>query len=96
MTSPPRVQTSIVVKSIAASQHVPMRFEERGPRGLPLSVRSRFDAVRFEDVADGRVGDVVADVGQRTLDAVVSPGRILFGEPQDQVHDHLANAGSAD
>ena len=38
---------------------------------------------------------MVTDVGQCALDAIVTPGRILFGEPQDQVHDHLANAWSA-
>ena len=40
-----------------------MRFEKRGPRGLPLSVRRWFDPVCFEDVADGRIGNVITDVG---------------------------------
>ena len=30
---------------------------------LPLSVRRWFDPVCFEDVADGRIGNVITDVG---------------------------------
>ena len=48
-----------------------MRFEKRGPGCLPLSVGRRLDAIRLEDVADGGVGDVVADIGQGALDAVM-------------------------
>ena len=46
----------------------------------------------FEDVVDSRVGNMVVDVGQGALDAITSPGRVLLGEPQDQVHDDLAEA----
>ena len=66
-------------------QYVPVRFEERGPGGLALSVRSWLDTVRFENIAHGRVADVVAEVGQPALDAVVTPTGILLSEPQDQV-----------
>ena len=49
----------------------------------------------FEDVADGRVGDMVADVGQGALDAIVTPGRVLMSEPQDQVDNDLVDTWSA-
>jgi hypothetical protein len=49
-----------------------MRFEECRPGGLTQSVGCRFDSVGLQDIANRGVGDVVSDVGQRTLDAVVA------------------------
>ena len=49
----------------------------------------------FENVADRRVRDVVADVGQGTLDSVVSPSRILFGKSQHQIHNDLPHTRPA-
>ena len=43
-----------------------------------------------------RVADVVTNIGQGTLDPIITPGGILLGEPQDQVDDELANARPAD
>lgn len=43
----------------------------------------------FEYVADSRVGDVIVDVGQGALDAVIAPSRVLPGELQNQVDDLL-------
>jgi len=60
-----------------------------------LPIRIRLDPVCFEDVADGRVGDMVADVGQGSLDAIVTLGRVLTSEPQNQVDDDLPVAWSA-
>ena len=75
-------------------QHVPVGFEERGPRGLPLSERSRFDAVGFQDIAHGLIGDLVAEVIQSRLEPIITPGRILPDELQDQIHDHLRSSRS--
>ena len=38
----------------------------------------------FEDVPDAAVGDLVAEVGQRALDPVVAPGRVLPGHAEDE------------
>ena len=46
----------------------------------------------FKDVSDGRIGDLVADVGQGALDTIVNSGRVPMSEPQDQVNDDLAEA----
>jgi hypothetical protein len=51
-----------------------MRFDKRLPGSLPGSFRSWFYSVLFEDVANGLVGNVVAEVGQRSLDSIVSRG----------------------
>ncbi len=40
-----------------------------------------------EDGADCCVGDLVAKVGQRALDAVVTPGPILAGHAQGELDD---------
>lgn len=48
----------------------------------------------FEDVTDDGIRDVVTKVGQRALDPIESPGRILLGETNDQVNNHLANPSS--
>ena len=57
-----------------------------------LAIPCRFDAVRCADIFHGRIGDVLADVGQGTRDAVVASGRVVLREPQDQVDDDLADA----
>jgi len=48
--------------------------------------------VSLEDVANGRVGDVISDVGQRALHTIVTPARILLGEIDHEVDDHLPQA----
>ena len=60
-------------REIDGAQDIPMRFDERLPCGLPLPIWGGFDPVLLENVANGRVGYVVADVGEGTLDAVVTP-----------------------
>jgi hypothetical protein len=57
------------------------------PRRLPLALWSRFDPMVAEDVADGRIGDRVPQVGQRTFDAIVAPAWILAGHAEDQFND---------
>ena len=45
----------------------------------------------LEDVANGRVPDVVTDVSQRALNSIESPCRVFLGETYDKVDDHLSN-----
>jgi len=49
-----------------------MSLEEAFPGRLSLSIRSRIDAMGLQDAADPGVGDQVAKVGQRALDAIVT------------------------
>ena len=46
-------------------ENIPVGLEESLPCGLMLSVRCRLDAVCFENVPDGCVGDPVSKVGER-------------------------------
>jgi hypothetical protein len=49
----------------------------------------------FQDVTNGRVRDVIADIVQRALNPVITPGRILPGKPQSEVDDDLTDFRSA-
>ena len=64
-------------------QHRPVGLEERLPGGLPPALGCRFDPLRFEDLADGGGGDLMAEVEQGTLDPPITPARILAGEAND-------------
>ena len=70
-------------------EHIPMRLDERLPSCLTLSIWSRFDPMLFENVADGSIGNVIANVRQRALDPVVSPVQVFLGEAKDQIDDDL-------
>ena len=55
------------------------------------TLRSRFDAVVSENVSDGRIRNVQAEVGQGSLDAVVAPCGILPGHTENEL-GHLVRA----
>ena len=50
----------------------------------------------FRRLLTGRIANMLADIGQGALDAIVTPRRILPGEVQDEVDNHLTDPGSAD
>ncbi len=50
----------------------------------------------FENVADGLIRDVVADVGPSSLDPIVSPRRILLGQSHDKLDNFLTDSRPAD
>ena len=83
-------------REVDGRQHVPVGLDEGRPRRLSLSLTCRFDAVLFQDVTDGLVGDLVAEVGQRSLDAIVTPGRILACHAEHQLDDFLGHGRTAD
>ena len=56
-----------------------------------MAVRRWLDIVSFEDITNGGVTDVEADVRQRTADAVVTPDRVLFREVHGQINDYLTH-----
>jgi hypothetical protein len=45
--------------------------------------------VSFQHVGHRGISDVVADIGQCSLDSIIAPGRILPGKPQNGIHDDL-------
>ena len=50
----------------------------------------------FENILNGRIGDVKADVGQSPLNPVAAPRGILLGESQNQVDDLLPDLRATD
>ena len=77
-------------------EHIPMRLDERLPSCLALPIWSWFDPMLFENVADGSIGNVIANVRQRALDPVVSPVQVFLGEAKDQIDDDLPDSWPAD
>ena len=72
-----------------------MGLEKRLPSSLPPPFRGGLDAVSLEDVADRLIGDLVAEIGQGTLDAVVSPVRILLGHTKNKLFDFIRDSRSS-
>ena len=69
--------------------------QERRPRWCSLSIGCWINAVCLQYVPHCGIRDVVFQVLQCTLNAIVSPRRILSGESHDGIHDHLSDAWSS-
>ena len=54
------------------------------PGGILASFRCRLDPVTAKDVAHRLIGNRVAEIGQSSDDAVVSPAGVLSGEADDE------------
>ena len=74
-------------REIDGGQYIPMSLEERLPGGLSPPLRRRLDAMLLQDVSHAGIGDLMTQVGQGALNAVITPGRIFPGEPagEDEV-----------
>ena len=57
-----------------------MGLEKLLPGSLLATIRCRFQTMLLEDIADALIGDVVPQIDQRPLNAIVTPGRILLGQ----------------
>jgi hypothetical protein len=64
------------------------------PAGGLTTLGSRGDAVTVKNVTDGLIGDVVAEIAQRTRDAIISPAGVLPGQTNDQTDDLRAGSRS--
>ena len=75
-----------------------MGLEELTPRRSLAPLRSRVDAVLFQDVGDCGPANLMAEILERTLDSRVAPARILAGHADGQLldglHDPTATWGS--
>jgi hypothetical protein len=67
-------------EEIGSCEHVHMLADEILPSGRLTPFRWRCDVVAPQDVADGLVREMMAQVGQRADDAVVTPARVLASE----------------
>ena len=95
-TRPPVVQTSTVVNSIDASTSQCalinvlqiVRRRRFGAGSMPCSFRRL-------PISNRLARDMVAQVGQRSLNPVVAPGRILAREAKYKTDDLLPHAGTS-
>ena len=46
----------------------------------------------FEHIAEGRIRNGIANVGNSTLNPVKSPSGVFLGKAKNQLNDHLADA----
>ena len=65
-------------REVDCSQNVPVGSKEGFPSGLTLPLSHRLDAVFFQDVSDGLIRDFMSEVGQRSLNTIVAPGRDMW------------------
>ena len=81
-------------EEVRGGYDVPMRFQERLPRGALLSFRCRFYATPVQYILDRVRCNDRADISKCTLYSVVSPGDILPHHAYYQIGDLLRDAGS--
>src|SRR5215470_14542258 len=72
-----------------------MLLQELLPRGLPLSLWGRLDAVPRQDVCNRAAANLMTQIGKRTLDSSITPAAILTGEAHDQSFNLFGLPGSA-
>ena len=80
-------------KEIRGGHYVPVRFQEGRPRGAFLSLRCRFYAVPFQYILDRVRCNDVADISQRALYSVATPGGILPRHAKYQIDNLLRDSG---
>ena len=51
---------------------------------LWLRFGAGFDAVPLQNVPDRLIGDLVAEIGERAGDPIVTPALVLLGHAEDQ------------
>ena len=61
----------------------------RSCAAYPPALRGWLDAVRLKNVADAGIREVVPQIAQRTLDAIITPARILLCQAHYQFLDFL-------
>src|SRR5512132_718040 len=68
-------------EEIGPGEQVHVRPDELLPSRAPTTRGRRRDVVSAQDIANGLVRQVMAQVGQCAYDAVVAPARVLTGKP---------------
>jgi hypothetical protein len=64
-----------VEKKIRCPQDVHRAADEVFPRSRLLAIRSSREPPTLEDITDGLIADVIAQIGQGARDVVVAPNR---------------------
>jgi len=73
----PQPMPYLAGEEVSGSQHVHMYTDELPPRHGLFALRSWWDAVPFQDVADGLVADRITQVDQSTHDTIIAPRAVL-------------------
>lgn len=66
-----------------------MFADERLPRRIGSAHGRRLETVTIQNSGDGAWTEGDSQLGQPTLDAVLTPGRILNGHPDDHLLDFV-------
>ena len=66
-----------------------MFADERLPRRIGSADGRRLETVTIQNSGDGACTEGDSQIGQLTLDAVLTPGRILNGHPDDHLLDFV-------
>ena len=72
-----------------------MGGDEILPGGILASLGCRRDPVSAKDVAHGLIGNRVAEIGQGSDDAIISPAGVLSGEAHNERFQFGRDAGPA-
>src|SRR5262249_51334682 len=77
-------------QEVAGEDRLAVCAQEAAPR-LPVALRRWRQTGRTEDVADGRRRDREVELAQFADDPLVTPARVLAGEPHNQLSDLAAD-----
>ena len=79
-------------EEVGGHKQLPMPAQKLLPRRLPAPLRRRLDSVPLQDLRDRAAGNLVPQVGQRALDAPISPVPVLFSHSHEQLLGLLGRA----
>src|SRR5215471_7889422 len=82
-------------EEVRSHHDIPMPGQKLLPGGLPLTLRSRFQAVLPQNVGDSAASHLIAQVGQRSLDSPVAPIPIVSGPADHQPPALVSSAPTA-
>src|ERR1019366_976003 len=72
-------------KEIRGPEHLFMAADKLGPGSLALSFRGNSQAVPAQDISHRLIAELMAQVGQCTDDAIITPSRVFIGQLYDQL-----------
>jgi hypothetical protein len=82
-------------EKVRGGEHLPMHLEKLGPTHSPLTpLGSRVDVMAPQDIAHRDLVNPMSQIGQTTLNATVSPGRVVLSHLQDKHFDLFRDTGS--
>ena len=82
-------------EEVGPCQQRQMGPNERCPCAGALSLRRRRQTVASQDIADRLIGNVVAQIGQRPRNPIITPVSVLAGHANDQLLDLSLDARPA-